>query len=53
MLKLFNIQFLVLFCLSVFCRFKHHSMAYHGPTATLIKVGKEELLVVAVDVEWR
>lgn len=34
-------------------RFKHHSMAYHGPTATLIKVGKEELLVVAVDVEWR
>jgi len=28
-------------------------MAYHGPTATLIKVGKEELLVVAVDVEWR
>lgn len=34
-------------------RFKHHCMAYHGPTVTLLRVGKEVLLVVAVDVEWR
>ncbi|XP_068711610.1 uncharacterized protein [Montipora foliosa] len=34
-------------------RFKHHSLAYRGPTVTLLRVGKEELLVVAVDVEWR
>lgn len=34
-------------------RFKHHCMAYHGPTVTLFSVGKEGLLVVAIDVEWR
>lgn len=34
-------------------RFKHHSLAYRGPTVTLLRVGKEELLIVAVDVEWR
>ena len=34
-------------------RFKHHCMSYHGPTVTLLRVGKEVLLVVAIDVEWR
>lgn len=34
-------------------RFKHHCMAYRGPTVTLLRIEKDELLVVAVDVEWR
>ncbi|KAL9985807.1 hypothetical protein ACROYT_G008254 [Oculina patagonica] len=34
-------------------RFKHHCMAYHGPTVTLLRLGKEGLLIVAIDVEWR
>ena len=34
-------------------RFKHHCMDYHGPTVTLLKVGKEGLLIAAIDVEWR
>ena len=28
-------------------------MAYHGPTVTLLRLGKEGLLIVAIDVEWR
>ena len=28
-------------------------MAYRGPTVTLLRLGKEGLLIVAIDVEWR
>ena len=38
---------------TVVYRFKHHCMAYRGPTVTLLRIEKDELLVVAVDVEWR
>lgn len=34
-------------------RFKHHCMDYRGPTVALLKVGKEGLLIAAIDVEWR
>lgn len=34
-------------------RFKHHCMGYRGPTVALLKVGKEGLLIAAIDVEWR
>ncbi|XP_020609672.1 restriction of telomere capping protein 5-like [Orbicella faveolata] len=34
-------------------RFKHHCMAYRGPTVTLLRLGKEGLIIVAIDVEWR
>jgi len=28
-------------------------MAYRGPTVTLLRLGKEGLIIVAIDVEWR
>lgn len=40
-------------CCYCVCRFKHHCMAYHGPTVTLLRLGKKGLLIVAIDVEWR
>ena len=43
---------IIMLCAVIF-RFKHHCMAYRGPTVTLLRIEKEELLVVAVDVEWR
>ena len=36
-----------------FFRFKHHCMSYRGPTVTLMRLGRDVVLAVAVDVEWR
>ena len=44
---------LIMLCTVDYTRFKHHCMAYRGPTVTLLRIEKDELLVVAVDVEWR
>ena len=44
---------IIMLCTVVYTRFKHHCMAYRGPTVTLLRIEKDELLVVAVDVEWR